>query len=156
LPPCTSRPPDRLGLPSRSAARTPRAYVQAAVGERAAVPDLIVCVQAFGSVAHLHPHLHVLMTDGAFRRNGTFVPLPESDTRGSAPTSHHASRNAGGCAGGALQRPCPNGHHMPVFAQSSIGRLSFAPVRMASSRFALCNSVSTSSPVPQRVNRCQL
>ena len=66
----------RLGLLSRVAARTLRAYVQAAVGEREAVPGVIVCVQTFGSVAHLHPHLHVLMTDGAFRRDGTFVPLP--------------------------------------------------------------------------------
>jgi len=27
-------------------------------------------------VAHLHPHLHVLTTEGAFRRDGTLVPLP--------------------------------------------------------------------------------
>jgi hypothetical protein len=39
----------------------------AAVGEREAVPGVIVCVQTFGSVAHLHPHLHVLLIDGAFR-----------------------------------------------------------------------------------------
>ena len=69
----------RLGLLSRVAARTLRDYVQAAVGEREAVPGVIVCVQTFGSVAHLHPHLHVLLTDGAFRRDGTFVPLPEPD-----------------------------------------------------------------------------
>jgi hypothetical protein len=69
----------RLGLLSRLASRTLRAYVQAAIGEREAVPGLIVCVQTFGSVAHLHPHLHVLMTDGAFRRDGTLVPLPEPD-----------------------------------------------------------------------------
>ena len=53
----------RLGLLSRVATRTLRAYVQAAVGEREAVP-------------HLHPHLHVLVTDGGFRRDGTFVRLP--------------------------------------------------------------------------------
>ncbi len=69
----------RLGLLSRVAARTLRAYVQTAVGEREAVPGVIVCVQTFGSVAHLHPHLHVLLTDGAFRRDGTFVPLPEPE-----------------------------------------------------------------------------
>ena len=69
----------RLGLLSRVAARTLRDYVQAAVGECEAVPGLIVGVQTFGSVAHLHPHLHVLMTDGAFRRDGTFVTLPEPD-----------------------------------------------------------------------------
>jgi hypothetical protein len=66
----------RLGLLSRVAARTLRGDVQAAVCEREAVPGVIVCVQTFGSVAHLHPHLHVLLTDGAFRRDGTFVPLP--------------------------------------------------------------------------------
>ncbi|TMB87570.1 MAG: hypothetical protein E6J45_12325 [Chloroflexi bacterium] len=27
------------------------------------MPGVIVCVQRFGSVAHLHPHLHVLMTE---------------------------------------------------------------------------------------------
>jgi hypothetical protein len=67
----------RLGLLSQVATRTLRAYVQAALGEREVVPGLIVCVQTFGSVAHLHPHLHVLMTDGAFRGDGTFVRLPE-------------------------------------------------------------------------------
>ena len=66
----------RLGLLSRVAVRTLRAYVQAALGDREAVPGVIACVQTFGSVAHLHPHLHVLMTNGGFRRDGTFVPLP--------------------------------------------------------------------------------
>ena len=69
----------RLGVLSRVAVRSLRTYVQAAVGERKAVPGVIVCVQTFGSVAHLYPHLHVLLTDGALRRNGTFVPLPEPD-----------------------------------------------------------------------------
>jgi hypothetical protein len=49
----------RLGLLSRVAARTLRAYVQAALGERKAVPGLIACVQTFGSVVHWHRHLHV-------------------------------------------------------------------------------------------------
>jgi hypothetical protein len=66
----------RLGLLSRVASRTLRDYAQAAVGDRKAVPGVMVCAQTFGSVAHLHPHLHVLLTDGAFRRDGTFVPLP--------------------------------------------------------------------------------
>ncbi|MBI5709230.1 MAG: transposase zinc-binding domain-containing protein [Candidatus Eisenbacteria bacterium] len=69
----------RLGLLSRVASRTLRDYVQAALGEYHAVPGVIACVQTFGSLAHRHPHLHVLMTDGAFRRDGTFVPLPPHD-----------------------------------------------------------------------------
>jgi hypothetical protein len=46
----------RLGLLSRFAARALRRYVKVAVGERGAVPGLIVCVQTFGAVAHGHPH----------------------------------------------------------------------------------------------------
>jgi hypothetical protein len=74
---CFTQDRRRLGLLSRVATRTLRTYVQATLGAHDAVPGLIVCVQTFGSVAHRHPHLHVLMTDGAFRRDGTFVPLPE-------------------------------------------------------------------------------
>ena len=69
----------RLELLSRVAARTLRGYVQAALGESHAVPGVIACVQTFGSLAHLHPHLHVLLSDGAFRRDGSFVPLPPHD-----------------------------------------------------------------------------
>ena len=66
----------RLGLLSRLATRILGAYVKVTLGEREAVPGVIVCVQTFGSVAHLHPHLHVRMTDGGLRRDGTFVALP--------------------------------------------------------------------------------
>jgi len=69
----------RLGRLSRIATRTLCDYVEAAVGEPEAVPGLIVCVQTFGSVAHRHPHLHVLMTDGGYRRDGRFVGLPEPE-----------------------------------------------------------------------------
>ena len=69
----------RLGRLSRVASRTLRDYAQAALGERDALLGVIACVQTFGSLAHVHPHLHVLLTDGAFRRDGTFVPLPPPD-----------------------------------------------------------------------------
>ena len=54
----------RLGLLSRVASRTLRDYAQAAVGEREGVPGVIVCVQTFGSVAHLHPHLMLARASG--------------------------------------------------------------------------------------------
>jgi len=37
------------------------------------VPGAIVCVQSFGALVHWHPHLHVLVTDGAFARDGRFT-----------------------------------------------------------------------------------
>jgi hypothetical protein len=64
----------RLGLLSRLAFRTLRGYLQAAIGERDAVPGVIACVPTLGALAHRHPHRHVLLTDGAFRRDGRFVP----------------------------------------------------------------------------------
>ena len=38
-----------------------------------------MCIQSFGSLVHWHPHLHLLLTDGALRRDGTFLPAPAHD-----------------------------------------------------------------------------
>ena len=69
----------RLGLLNRIATRTLRTYVQVALGEREAVAGVIACMQTFGSRVHVHSHLHVRMTDGAFRHEGSFVPIPTPD-----------------------------------------------------------------------------
>ena len=69
----------RLGGLSRLAACVLSRYLQAALGDRDAAPGAIVCVQTFGSIAHWHPHLHVLITDGAFTRGGRFLPAPAHD-----------------------------------------------------------------------------
>ena len=69
----------RLGLLSRVASRTLHGYVAAALGEADAVPGVISLAQSFGSLAHWHPHLHLLVTDGAFRRDGGFVRLTTHD-----------------------------------------------------------------------------
>ena len=69
----------RLGLLSRVASRTLHAYVGAAFGESDLVPGVISLPQSFGSLAHWHPHLHLVVTDGAFRRDGSFVALTVHD-----------------------------------------------------------------------------
>jgi hypothetical protein len=69
----------RLGGLSRVAYRTLREYLRAALGERELAPGAIVCVQTFGSLVHAHPHLPVLVTDGAYRRDGTLVAAPAHD-----------------------------------------------------------------------------
>ncbi len=47
-------------------------------------PDLAVgivaCLQTHGSLANWHLHLHLLVTDGGFRPDGTFIPWPAHDT----------------------------------------------------------------------------
>jgi Putative transposase/Transposase zinc-binding domain len=69
----------RLGGLSRIAYRTLSRYLQAALGDRDTAPGAIVCVQTFGALAHWHPHLHVLMTDGGFTRDGRLLAAPAHD-----------------------------------------------------------------------------
>ncbi|MEX2198161.1 MAG: transposase, partial [Burkholderiales bacterium] len=62
-----------LGELCRIAARLlADAYAQALPGAR---PGLILFVQTFGDLANFNPHVHVLAADGAFGRDGRFVPL---------------------------------------------------------------------------------
>ncbi|MBL0171626.1 MAG: transposase [Gemmatimonadaceae bacterium] len=41
---------------------------------------IVACLQTHGSRANWHPHLHLLVTDGGFRPDGTFVSWPVHDT----------------------------------------------------------------------------
>ena len=41
-----------------------------------ALPGGVLAIQTFGSLIHFHPHLHGLITDGAFMPDGRFLPLP--------------------------------------------------------------------------------
>ena len=40
---------------------------------------VVASIQTHGSRANWHPHLHLLVTDGGFRLDGCFVPLPWHD-----------------------------------------------------------------------------
>ena len=40
-------------------------------------PGMMAAVQSFGELAHFHPHIHALVTDGAFTSDGNFIPLPK-------------------------------------------------------------------------------
>ncbi|MSO63446.1 MAG: hypothetical protein EXQ50_15400, partial [Acidobacteria bacterium] len=41
---------------------------------------IVACIQTHGSRANWHPHIHMIVTDGGFRPDGTFVPWPAHDT----------------------------------------------------------------------------
>ena len=41
---------------------------------------IVACLQTHGSRANWHPPLHLLVTDGGFRPDGTFVTWPAQDT----------------------------------------------------------------------------
>ena len=48
---------------------------RALLGEDAS-PGGILVIQTFGSLMHFHPHIHGLVTDGAFTPDGRFHPIP--------------------------------------------------------------------------------
>ncbi len=50
------------------------------LGSDELLPGAIAGIQTFGELAHYHPHLHVIVTDGAYTPDGTFICLPPMDT----------------------------------------------------------------------------
>jgi len=69
-----------LGDIARVAARTVTAAIRTLTGERDLAVGIVACLQTHGSRANWHPHLHLLVTDGGFRPDGTFVTWPAHDT----------------------------------------------------------------------------
>ena len=69
-----------LGDIARVAARTVTAAIRTLTGERDLAVGIVACLQTHGSRANWHPHLHLLVTDGGFRPDGTFVTWPVHDT----------------------------------------------------------------------------
>jgi hypothetical protein len=65
-----------LGDLARVAARTVTAAVRATTGESDLQVGIVACLQTHGSLANWHPHLHLVVTDGGFRPDGTFVRWP--------------------------------------------------------------------------------
>ncbi|HEX9580311.1 MAG TPA: transposase [Gemmatimonadales bacterium] len=60
-------------------ARTLTAFIRATTGERELSVGLVASIQTHGSLANWHPHLHLLVTDGGFRPDGSFMPLALHD-----------------------------------------------------------------------------
>jgi hypothetical protein len=54
-----------------------RDVYQAVLGRDDVVPGMAATVQTFGELAHWHPHVHAIATEGAFTRDGGFVGLPK-------------------------------------------------------------------------------
>ena len=61
------------------AARTVTAFIRATLGERDLSVGIVSSIQTHGSLVNWHPHFHMLVTDGGFRSDGTFVRLPLHD-----------------------------------------------------------------------------
>jgi len=69
-----------LGEIARVAARTLTGAIRTLTGEPDLAIGIVACLQTHGSRANWHPHLHLLVTDGGFRPDGTFVSWAAHDT----------------------------------------------------------------------------
>ena len=49
------------------------------LGREDVVPGMIGAIQTHGELLHWHPHIHVLVTCGAFTPEGDFLELPQFD-----------------------------------------------------------------------------
>jgi len=51
-------------------------------GLETGVPGLVMTIHTFGNYPDkFHPHLHAIVTDGLFNKNGTFYVMPKSDLK---------------------------------------------------------------------------
>ena len=64
-----------LGVLCRVAYRTLRDFLRATFREPDVVPGVVASIQTFGTLVNWHPHLHLVVTDGALRPDGTFLHL---------------------------------------------------------------------------------
>jgi len=69
-----------LGDIARVAAKTVTAAVRTLTREPDLSVGIVACIQTHGSLANWHPHIHMIVTDGGFRPDGTFVHWPAHDT----------------------------------------------------------------------------
>ncbi|MFQ5904453.1 MAG: transposase [Candidatus Binatia bacterium] len=51
-------------------------FFQAVLPDAEATPGAVVAIQTFGELLNIHPHLHVLASDGGFDPEGNFYQLP--------------------------------------------------------------------------------
>jgi hypothetical protein len=65
-----------LSLLSQTAYDSILRVFRSALEEKSARPGVVASIQTFGDLLAFHPHLHLLVTEGAFLPDGTFLPLP--------------------------------------------------------------------------------
>jgi hypothetical protein len=68
-----------LGELPRLAWQTVLEVYRAVLDRSDVTPGMMAAIHTFGQVLHFHPHLHALVSDGAFSPDGTFIPVPQLD-----------------------------------------------------------------------------
>ncbi len=70
---------DLLGKLSFCAWKCIKSEVQRMLNRQDVVPGMIAAIQTFGQLVQWHPHIHSLVSCGAFTPEGEFLELPEFD-----------------------------------------------------------------------------
>jgi hypothetical protein len=65
-----------LGDLARITAATTTAFLRTTLAEPDLSVGIVLSIQTHGSLLNWQPHIHALVTDGGFRPDGTFVPMP--------------------------------------------------------------------------------
>ena len=68
-----------LGQLAACAGRCIQAEVRRLLGREDVLPGMIAAIQTHGELLHWHPHIHALVTCGAFTPQGDFLEVPELD-----------------------------------------------------------------------------
>jgi len=68
-----------LGALCRLAYESICEVMQQESGDKDAVPGMIGATQTFGDLAHWHPHVHAIVSDGVFDKDDHFVIVPDVD-----------------------------------------------------------------------------
>ena len=58
-----------------------KVFYTTGVSDEKVVPGAVVATQTFGDFLGFHPHLHILVSDGCFHKNGMFSVSPAVDTK---------------------------------------------------------------------------
>jgi hypothetical protein len=57
-------------------------FLRNATGLKTGIPGLVMTIHTFGNYPEkFHPHLHAIVTDGLFNKNGTFYVMPKADMK---------------------------------------------------------------------------
>jgi hypothetical protein len=68
-----------LGELARLAWQTVLEVSRVVLGRDDVVPGAVTAIHSFGQLLQWHPHVHALVTDGAFTPDGAFIPMPPID-----------------------------------------------------------------------------
>ena len=98
------------GVMAKAAWGTLQGSLREAACEPDGAPGAVVSVQTFGSFgANFHPHLHVLVSDGVFTKDGCFHPVirpEESDLEECFRRRFPLQEEQEAAAGGKAEEPC--------------------------------------------------